>query len=68
MKIGSKIFFQNAAGETYGIRTKNGIELKNGDIVPVECIEKFINYVSRNGKKVRFAQWLKFLVVLNLSH
>ena len=54
MKIGHKIYFQNAAGETYGIRTKKGIELKNGDIVPVECIEKFINYISRNGKKVRF--------------
>ena len=54
MKIGNKIFFQNAAGETYGIRTKKGIELKNGDIVPVECVKNFINYVSRNGKKVRF--------------
>jgi hypothetical protein len=54
MKINDKIYFQNAAGETYGIRTKKGIELKNGDIIPPECIEKFINYVSRNGKKVRF--------------
>ena len=54
MKIGDKIYFQNAAGETYGIRTRQGIELKNGDIVPVECIEKFINYVGRNGKEVRF--------------
>lgn len=54
MKIGNKIYFQNAAGETYGIISKKGIELKNGDIVPVECIEKFINYVSRNRKKVRF--------------
>lgn len=54
MKIGHKIYFQNAAGETYGIRTEQGIELKNGDMIPPECIEKFINYVGRNGKKVRF--------------
>lgn len=53
MKIGQKIYFQNVSGETYGIRIKQGIQLKNSEIIPVECIEKFINYVSRNGKKVR---------------
>lgn len=53
MKINDKIYFQNVAGETYGIRTEQGIELKNGDIIPPECIEKFINYVSRNGKKIK---------------
>ena len=49
-----KIIFNNVAGETYGIFTKDGIELENGSIVPPEKIDFFIDYVSRNGKKIRF--------------
>lgn len=52
--IPKKIIFENVAGETYGIFTKNGIELENGSIVPPEKIYFFIDYVSRNGKKIRF--------------
>lgn len=54
MKDGDKIYFKNVCGETYGTKTKEGVLLKNGDLVPNEKIDFFINYVSRNGKKVRF--------------
>ena len=52
--VPQKIVFENIAGETYGIFTKDGIELENGSIVPPEKIDFFIDYVSRNGKKIRF--------------
>lgn len=53
-RVPQKIIFRNIAGETYGIYTKNGIELENGSIVPPEKINFFIDYVSRNGKEIRF--------------
>lgn len=52
--VPQKIVFENVAGETYGIFTKNGIELENGSIVPPEKIDFFIDYVRRNGKEIRF--------------
>jgi hypothetical protein len=52
--VPQKIVFENVAGETFGIFTKNGIELENGSIVPPEKIDFFITYISRNGKKVRY--------------
>ena len=52
--VPQKIIFNNVAGETYGIFTKDGIELENGSIVPPEKISFFIDYVSRNGKEIRF--------------
>ena len=52
--VPQKIVFENIAGETYGIFTKDGIELENGSIVLPEKIDFFIDYVRRNGKKIRF--------------
>lgn len=52
--VPQKIVFENVAGETYGIFTKDGIELENGSIVPPEKIDFFIAYISRNGKEIRF--------------
>lgn len=53
MKDGDKIYFQNVCGETYGIKTKDGILLKNGDLVPNEKIEFFINYISRKNRQCK---------------
>ena len=54
--VPQKIVFENIAGETYGIFTKDGIELENGSIVPPEKISFFIDYISKNGNKIRFEE------------
>lgn len=53
LKIGQKIYFKNVCGETYGTKIKDGILLKNGDLVPNEKIEFFINYISRKDKQCK---------------